>query len=84
MAQELEKLGGLVEIYENSVKISHIKELKAPISAFCGHKDHRIVMALSVISTLFGGEIEGCEAVNKSYPDFFKAISSLGVEVSYE
>ena len=38
------------------------------------------IMALSVILTLFGGVINGCEAVAKSYPDFFEAISSLGIK----
>jgi len=84
MAEELEKLGGVVEIYENSVKITPIKNLCTPKTVLCGHNDHRIVMALSVISTLFGAEIEGCEAVSKSYPDFFNALSSLGIEIGYE
>ncbi len=84
MADELKKLGGVVEIYENSVRISPILELKEPRASFDGHNDHRVVMALSVISTLFGGEINGCEAVNKSYPDFFKDIASLGIEVKLD
>lgn len=84
MAEELKKLGGVVEIFENSVKIAPIKELTTPKTELYGHNDHRIVMALAVISTLFGAEINGCEAVNKSYPDFFNAISSLGIEVKYE
>ncbi len=84
MAKELEKLGGVVEIYENSVKIAPVSEFKSPKEELYGHNDHRIVMALSVISTLFGAEIDGCEAVAKSYPDFFDAIESLGIEVKYE
>jgi len=27
----------------------------------------------------FGGVIDGCEAVNKSFPDFFEKISLLGI-----
>ena len=30
---------------------------------------------------LFGGEIEGAEAVNKSFPDFFEKLQSVGIEV---
>ena len=81
MACELKKLGGVVEISENSVKIEPITELKSPEETLYGHNDHRIVMALSVISSLFGAEIDGCEAVAKSYPDFFDTVSSLGIEV---
>jgi 3-phosphoshikimate 1-carboxyvinyltransferase len=39
-------------------------------------------MALSVILTLVGGEIEGAEAVSKSYPDFFSVIKELGIKVN--
>ena len=81
MACELKKLGGVVEISENSVKIEPITELKSPEETLYGHNDHRIVMALSVISSLFGAKIDGCEAVAKSYPDFFDTVSSLGIEV---
>jgi 5-enolpyruvylshikimate-3-phosphate synthase len=34
-------------------------------------------MACSVILSLVGGEIEGCEAVSKSFPDFFEVLGSL-------
>lgn len=83
MAYELEKMGGRVDIFENSL-IVYKRELHIPEKALCAHNDHRIVMALSVISTLLGAEIDGCEAVNKSYPNFFDDIKALGVEVSYE
>ena len=49
-----------------------------------GKNDHRIVMALSIILTVFGGTIEGVETVSKSYPGFFKDLESLGIEVYYE
>lgn len=44
--------------------------------------DHRIVMAFSVMAAGSTGStvIDGCEAINKSYPDFFKDFSSLGGE----
>ncbi|MBQ9745154.1 MAG: 3-phosphoshikimate 1-carboxyvinyltransferase [Clostridia bacterium] len=84
MKKELSKFGIDVRIYDNSVHIISPKELKAPSEPLYGHGDHRIVMALSVISTLTGAEIEGAEAVSKSYPDFFEAVATLGVEVNYE
>ena len=46
-----------------------------------GCNDHRIVMALSVLAAVFGAEIDGAEAVNKSYPDFFRVIKKAGVNV---
>jgi 3-phosphoshikimate 1-carboxyvinyltransferase len=41
-------------------------------------------MALSIMLSVYGGMIEGVEAVNKSYPSFFDDLKSLGVEVMYE
>ena len=80
MAEELKKFGANVKVYENSVEIEKT-QLKPPIVPLCGHNDHRIVMALSVLATVFGAEIDGAEAVNKSYPDFFRVIKKAGVNV---
>ncbi|MBE6588846.1 MAG: 3-phosphoshikimate 1-carboxyvinyltransferase [Ruminococcaceae bacterium] len=80
MAEELSKLGATVRVYDNAVEVEK-SELYAPKEPICGHNDHRIVMSLSVLLSVFGGEIEGAEAVAKSFPDFFDKISALGVRV---
>lgn len=80
MAEELKKFGANVKVYENSVEIEKT-QLKPPIVPLCGHNDHRIVMALSVLAAVFGAEIDGAEAVNKSYPEFFSVIKKAGVNV---
>ena len=48
-----------------------------------GHNDHRIVMAAAVASCGCTQPviIQGAEAVNKSYPEFFKDFAALGGEV---
>lgn len=80
MAEELKKFGANVKVYENCVEIEKT-QLKPPIVPLCGHNDHRIVMALSVLAAVFGAEIDGAEAVNKSYTDFFRVIKKAGVNV---
>lgn len=80
MAEELKKFGANVKVYENSVEIEKT-QLKPPNMPLCGHNDHRIVMALSVLAAVFGAEIDGAEAINKSYPDFFRVIKKAGVNV---
>lgn len=80
MAEELKKFGANVKVYENSVEIEKT-QLKPPIVPLCGHNDHRIVMALSMLAAVLGAEIDGAEAVNKSYPDFFRVIKKAGVNV---
>jgi 3-phosphoshikimate 1-carboxyvinyltransferase len=83
MAAELKKFGIELKIDENLVEVNG-EGFHAPTEELCGHNDHRIVMALAVISTITGATINGCEAVKKSYPNFFEAIKRLGVEVKNE
>jgi len=79
MAAELAKLGVKLVVQENSITVP-AGGIKASSTALNGHNDHRIVMALSVLLSLCGGEIEGAEAVAKSMPSFFNTIKKLGVE----
>ena len=79
MAAELEKFGARLEIDENSVTVFG-GGLHPPKETLCGHGDHRIVMALAVLCTAFGGKISGAEAVCKSFPDFFDCMQKLGFE----
>ncbi len=81
MADELAKFGVTVTEGDGSVVV-YPTDFHAPTEMLDGHNDHRIVMALSVLCTLTGGEIAGAEAVSKSFPDFFKKLASLGIEVS--
>ena len=80
MQTELSKFGALITAEDDCVTVEK-RELHAPSEPLYGHNDHRVVMSLTVISTLFGGEIDGCEAVKKSYPDFYKDIKALGIKV---
>ena len=80
MAEELAKFGVSVTVYEDKTVV-YPAAFHAPTEILFGHNDHRIVMALSVLLTLTGGEIEGAEAISKSYPRFFDDLKSLGIEV---
>ena len=83
MAQELAKFGIDVEVRENEVVI-HKNDIKTPDCAICGHNDHRIVMACSILLSTVGGVIDGAEAVKKSFPNFFETIGKLGVKYEIE
>lgn len=80
MKAELSKFGIKVDIEENKITV-HSGKLKKPDTILEGHNDHRIVMALSVLCSITGGEIYGAEAVSKSLPDFFERIGKLGIKV---
>ncbi len=83
MGEELSSFGARLYEGENSVRVEN-PPLRAPKSLLSGHNDHRIVMALSVLLTLLGGQIDGAEAVRKSMPDFFDVLSSLHAEVEID
>ncbi len=83
MAEELQKCGASVRIEENDICIER-GSLHAAEMCFDGHNDHRIVMSIAVLCTLFGGTINGAEAVAKSMPNFFERLASLGLEVIWE
>ena len=80
MAEELMKFGTSVKVYDDTVVI-YPTSFHAPTEPLSGHNDHRIVMSLAVLLTLTGGEIEGAEAVAKSYPDFFDHLRALGIDI---
>ncbi len=81
MRAELEKCGVKVAIEENRITVSG--GAIAPTVPLEGHNDHRIVMACALLLTRLGGRIEGCEAVAKSYPDFFEVLAGCGIEVTH-
>ena len=83
MYEELSKLGGRLIFGDNTITVPK-QSLQKSSELLCGHNDHRIVMALSLILSKYGGSIDGAEAVRKSYPGFFDDIRKLGAEVILE
>ena len=83
MKEELAKVGVQVDIYDDKV-IVYKDELKEPCGIFNSHNDHRIIMALSLLSTKFDIVISNAEAVSKSYPHYFKELEKVGVKIDYE
>lgn len=80
MHAELQKLGGGLVFGDNVITVPK-QELSYKGEALDGHNDHRIVMAMSVVLSTVGGEINGAQAIKKSYPGFFDDIKKLGAEV---
>lgn len=80
MAEEMAAFGISTQIEENRVKVFP-GPLKRPDGPLNGHGDHRVVMALSYLCSLTGGEIGGVESVSKSYPEFFRDLEALGIRL---
>ena len=83
MDEELRKLGGGLIFGDGTVTVPK-QALRYGGIPLSGHNDHRIVMALSVILSVTGGELHGAEAVAKSYPRFFEDLLSLGAKLGIE
>ncbi len=79
MAEELSKFGCEIKVLDNEIIVPKA-ELQAPTMPLFSHNDHRIVMSLAVICSIYGGEIYGAQAVSKSFPDFFEKLNNLGVK----
>lgn len=83
MRDELWAFGAKIDVGDDSYAV-YPATLHAPTRVLSGHNDHRIVMALACLCTLFGGTIDGAQAVAKSYPNFFDVIRSLGAQVEFK
>ena len=77
IAEELRKCGADISVLDNEIVVNK-KELHSSTTPFNSHNDHRIAMALSLLSTQFDVEISGSECVSKSYPGYFDDLKSLG------
>ncbi len=80
MAAELAKLGVKCEAGSDEMRV-YKTALRKPSEPIDSHNDHRIAMAMSILLSTVGGEIENAQAVAKSMPDFFNKIKQLGIGV---
>lgn len=81
MAEELSKFGAKITVCENEIIIDKA-ELYTPKDDLYCHNDHRVVMSLAVLASVYGGRLVGTGAVKKSFPDFFDRVKALGLEVN--
>ncbi len=77
LMKEFNSLGAYIKL-ENDTMI--IKKTKLKGGQTSSHNDHRIAMALAIAGLNCNGPIaiDNCISVNKSYPDFFKHLKSIG------
>ena len=80
----LTALGGQCEEHEDGLTVTGVDRLRGGTVDGCG--DHRIVMAAAVAACRAEGPvtITGAQAVDKSYPDFFRVYSGLGGRIHVE
>lgn len=78
MQTELAKFGVKIIVNEDEIIIPKT-EMKAPEEILNCHNDHRIAMSLAIMCSKVGGTLENAHCVNKSYPEFFDDIKTLGI-----
>ncbi len=79
MQTELSKFGVDITVNDNEIIIPKT-EVQAPKESLNCHNDHRIAMSLAVLCSKVGGTLDNAQCVNKSYPEFFDDIKTLGIQ----
>jgi 3-phosphoshikimate 1-carboxyvinyltransferase len=82
LQQEFGRMGVKVEVNDDVMIIHGGGKVNG--AKVHSHHDHRIAMACAVAALKAEGqtEIEDADAVNKSYPDFFSDLRSLGADLN--
>lgn len=81
MKTELEKLGGEVNIAEESLTLKPCKNLTSNI-VIDTYNDHRMAMAFAPIALKISVRVNDAGVVSKSYPDFWNDMKIVGMKVS--
>lgn len=79
MKKELSKFGVNIILNENEIIIPDC-ELSCLHEEIDCHNDHRIAMTFAVLCSKTGGVLKKAQCVNKSYPEFFDDIKTLGIQ----
>ena len=81
-SMELNKLGAKIKILNDTLEIEGTEKLSG--GKCDSHNDHRIVMALAIASTKCTDDliITNCNAINKSYVNFWEDFRMLGGKIN--
>ena len=84
LQEEFGKMGLIIAVEKDTMRIHGGNGLKG--TTVHSRHDHRIAMACAVAALQAEGEtmIEEAEAINKSYPDFYDDLATLGAGVKIE
>ena len=78
----LRRLGAKIEENDDGLTVEGVRALRG--GSVSSYNDHRIAMSAAVAASVCESavEIDGAEAVNKSYPTFWEDARSLGAKIS--
>lgn len=78
---EIEKLGGKVDITNESLHLYASSSIKSGVSIATYH-DHRMAMAFAPLALITNLVIEEAMVVSKSYPTYWEDLASLGFKIT--
>ncbi|MDC7994403.1 3-phosphoshikimate 1-carboxyvinyltransferase [Altibacter sp. HG106] len=78
LQQEIHKLGGEVEITEDSLRLAPNPKLPSDV-AIDTYQDHRMAMAFAPLALKIPLTINDAEVVSKSFPGFWNDLKKLGI-----
>jgi len=84
VAEVMHALGGQIEELPEGLRITGGNPLQG--GRIDAHNDHRIAMMAAIASLLCKDKviIDGSDAVQKSYPDFFQVLADIGLDENVE
>ena len=80
LKNEIEKLGGQVEITDDTLRLSASEEIKSNI-AIDTYNDHRMALAFAPLALRVPMEINDAGVVSKSFPEFWENLQQLKFSV---
>jgi 3-phosphoshikimate 1-carboxyvinyltransferase len=78
LIQILQSMNYRVESNENSLDAYLVDNVELKQMSFDCHNDHRVAMALALLSIIKPIKISGSDCVSKSYPYFWREINKIG------
>ena len=81
LQNELQKLGGHIDITNNSLTLQATPKLNEGVS-ICTYNDHRMAMAFAPLALKTSLQIEDYMVVSKSYPTFWEDLETIGFKFS--
>lgn len=77
LANELQKLGGIISVDNSSLTLQKNDSINSNVS-IATYNDHRMAMAFAPLALKTNLHIEDAEVVSKSYPNFWKDLELIG------
>ena len=80
---ELEKLGAVVGITEDSLSLATAQTIEEHVTIHT-YQDHRMAMAFAPLALKVPLRVKDADVVSKSYPTFWDDMEKAGLRVRYE